>query len=116
MSIDQWKDIGYVCGAISALILVVGLIRQKVIMPVFETARLVSELVHQLIGDEDAKPPRPSLMQLVAEVRAQQAEQAEEQARLGRVVALLKASHEEHLSQDHRPVRSGSQQRERTGP
>lgn len=113
MSIDQWKDIGYVCGAISALILVVGLLRQKVVRPVFETARLVSELVRQLVGDADAKPPRPSLMQLVAEVRAQQEEQAEEQARIARVVAHLKASHEEHLTRDHRPRVNGPQPRDR---
>lgn len=82
-------------------------------MPVFETARLVSELVRQLVGDEDAKPPRPSLMQLVAEVRAQQAEQAEEQARLAQVVAHLKAAHEEHVARDHRPavVRTPSRDR-----
>lgn len=112
MSIDQWKDIGYVCGAISALILVVGLLRQKVVMPVFETARLVTQLVRQLVGDEDAKPPRPSLMQLVSEVRSRQEAQAEEQARLAKVVAHLKAAHEDHLSRDHRPVRAnGSRDR-----
>ena len=104
MSLELWKDIGIVCGSLTALIVVVGLLRQKVIMPMFETARLVSELVRQLVGDGDAKPPRPSLMQLVAEVRTQQAEQAEEQARLARIVAHLKAAHEEHLTRDHRPA------------
>lgn len=113
MSLELWKDIGIVCGSLTAVIVVVGLLRQKVIMPVFETARLVSELVRQLVGDEDAKPPRPSLMQLVAEVRAQQAEQAEEQARLAKIVAHLKAAHEEHVARDHRPavVRTPSRDR-----
>lgn len=113
VSIDLWKDIGVVCGSISALILVVGLLRQKVAVPVFETARLVAELVRQFVGDPDAKPPRPSLMDLVSEVREQQAAQAAEQLRLASEVRDIRAAHEDHMARDHRPAVKANGQRDR---
>lgn len=112
MSIELWQNVGYVCGGISALILVVGLIRQKVVKPVLETARQIAELVRQLVGDQEAHPPRPSLMQLVADVRTRQEEQAAEQARIAQVVAHLRAAHDEHINRDHRG-RNGLPHRDR---
>lgn len=89
MTLDQWQALGIVCGSLIALITVAGLLRRKVLMPMLETARLVSTLVRQFVGDKDAKPPRPSLMEMVAGMQAglehQAAVQEQQAVRLAQV-------------------------------
>lgn len=90
MTLDQWQALGIVCGSLIALITVAGLLRRKVLMPMLETVRLVSTLVRQLVGDKDATPPRPSLMEVVAGVQSGLAEQAVELAQVKQAQAELR--------------------------
>lgn len=80
-----WTLEGFVgiCASVTVVIVAAGLLRQKVFKPMLEITRLVTTLAKQLIGDKDAKPPRPSLMEMVADVQAglkQQAVVQEQQA------------------------------------
>lgn len=89
MTIEDWQALGIVCGALLALITLAGLLWRKVVLPMLETARLVSTLVRQFVGDKDAKPPRPSLMEMVAGMQAglehQAAVQEQQAVRLAQV-------------------------------
>jgi hypothetical protein len=98
VTIDQWQAVGIVCGSLIALITVVGLLRRKVIVPMLETFRQVSTLVRQLVGDKDSTPRRPSLMELVTDVRAEMEQQALKLAQVERAQA-------EHLAWHAHPGR-----------
>ena len=98
MTIEDWQAIGIVCGAIIALITLAGLLWRKAVIPMLETVRLVSTLVRQLVGDKDAMPRRPSLMELVTDVRAEMEQQAAKLAQVERAQA-------EHLAWHAQPSR-----------
>lgn len=104
MTIDQWQALGIVCGSIIALITVAGLLRRKVIVPMLETVRLVSTLVRQLVGDKDSTPRRPSLMELVTDVRTEMEAQALKLAQVERAQAEHLAWHEHPGRQPQRPA------------
>jgi len=89
-TIEDWQALGIVCGALLALITLAGLLWRKVVIPMLETVRLVSTLVRQLVGDKDATPPRPSLMEVVAGVQTGLAEQAAEIAQVKLAQAELR--------------------------
>jgi len=108
-TIEDWQALGIVCGALLALITLAGLLWRKVVIPMLETVRLVSTLVRQLVGDKDAMPRRPSLMELVTDVRAEMEQQALKLAQVERAQAEHLAWHA-HPGKQPVPVRPNGQQ------
>lgn len=64
MNLDQWQAIGIVCGALIALITLLGLLRRKVLQPMWRSMKLAARLLEQLTGDPEAGVP--SLMEQLA--------------------------------------------------
>jgi len=108
-TIEDWQALGIVCGALLALITLAGLLWRKVVIPMLETVRLVSTLVRQLVGDKDAMPRRPSLMELVTDVRAEMEQQALKLAQVERAQAEHLAWHA-HPGRHPTPARPNVQQ------
>ena len=74
MTLDDWQAIGIICGALLALLTLVGVLYRKVIRPVFRSMKLAARLLEQLVGDPD--DGIPSLMERLARFDANQSEMA----------------------------------------
>jgi hypothetical protein len=74
VTLDDWQAIGIICGALLALLTLVGVLYRKVIRPVFRSMKLAARLLEQLVGDPD--DGIPSLMERLARFDANQSEMA----------------------------------------
>lgn len=70
MTIDQWQAIGIVCGSLIAFITLIGLLRRKVLQPMWRSMKLAARLLEQLTGDPEGGVP--SLMDRLAQLDANQ--------------------------------------------
>jgi len=64
VTIEDWQAVGIVCGALLALLTLVGLVYRKAIRPMFRSLKLAARLVEQLVGDPEEGVP--SLMEQLA--------------------------------------------------
>jgi hypothetical protein len=64
MRIDFYQSLGIVCGALLAVLTLLGLIGKQVILPMIRAIRRMNEVADELLGEpaRDGRPARPSLM------------------------------------------------------
>jgi hypothetical protein len=55
--LDYWQGLGIVCGALIALMTLVGLVYRWVVRPVWRTIRRLNEVADQLLGDKTRRIP-----------------------------------------------------------
>lgn len=76
MALEDWQALGIVCGALLALLTLVGLLWRKVVRPVWRAAwrtiRRLNEVADDLLGDEIKGIP--SMKQRMADLERTQAE------------------------------------------
>jgi hypothetical protein len=57
VTLDDWQAVGIVCGALIALLTLIGLIYRWVARPVWRTLRRLNEVADQLLGDKRLQIP-----------------------------------------------------------
>jgi hypothetical protein len=86
VTVEQWQEIGIVCGALIALLTLIGLLYTKVARPVWRAAwrtiRRLNEVADDLLGDK-AKGV-PSMTQRMAAVERGQREHLDWHSARGR--------------------------------
>ncbi len=88
--LDFWSALGIVCGALIALLTLVGLIWRWVVRPVWRTIKRLNEVADDLLGDRERNIPS-----LTERLRTQAA-----------ATAQLREALDEHLAW-HRPPVNG---------
>ena len=78
MHVEQWQALGVVCGALLALLALLGQVQRKVVRPVWRSLKNAAQLLEQLTGDK-AKGI-PSLMDQLGAVARNQREQGQQLA------------------------------------
>jgi hypothetical protein len=73
MRLEDWQGLGVICGALLALVTLIGVLRRKVVSPVWRAIKVFTRLGEQLLGD----PERglPSLMDRLEMLNTAQTEQ-----------------------------------------
>jgi hypothetical protein len=71
--LEDWQALGIVCGALLALLALVGTLARKVVRPMWRFLRSATQLVEQLTGDKDKGVP--SLMDRLEMLNNNQTEQ-----------------------------------------
>lgn len=74
-----WQQLVAACASLTVIFVLLGLVG-KWVHHMWDMFRKFNRLLDQFLGDEDARPPIPSLMDQVSEVRAEQVRLADELA------------------------------------
>jgi len=78
MSVEDWQAVGIVCGALLAVLTLLGLLYRKLVLPMWRAIRMWTKVAEQLLGDKERGVP--SLMEQLNALAENQVAQGQQLA------------------------------------